>query len=186
MAASAAGIGEVLSLADRIPGLLGDLRSDHAGETGAVMIYRGILAASRNAAVREFAARHKATEERHLELLEGILPSAKQSLLLPIWRLAGFLTGWLPALAGPRAVYATIEAVESFVDRHYAEQLDKLPPDAVAEPLRQLLLQCQAEEVEHRDEAAALRGPPPGALLRGWAWLVGHGSAAAVAAARRL
>jgi hypothetical protein len=40
--------------------------------------------------------------------------------------------------------------------------------------------------VEHRDEAAALRGAPPGPLLRGWAWMVGHGSAAAVAAARRL
>ncbi len=35
--------------------LPGDIRSDHAGETGAVMIYRGILAASRDPAVREFA-----------------------------------------------------------------------------------------------------------------------------------
>ena len=150
------------------------------------MIYRGILAVSRDVAVRDFAARHKATEQRHLELLEALLPPAQRSLLLPVWRLAGFLTGWLPALAGSRAVYATIEAVESFVDRHYAEQLDKLPPGAAAEPLRQLLRQCQAEEVEHRDEAAALRGAPPGLFLRGWAWLVGHGSAAAVAAARRL
>jgi len=33
--------------------LIADLRSDHAGEMGAVMIYRGILAVSRDAGVRE-------------------------------------------------------------------------------------------------------------------------------------
>ena len=186
MSANAGTNREALSLATRVPGLLGDLRSDHAGETGAVMIYRGILAVASDRALRDFAARHMATERRHLDLMEALLPPDRRSLLLPIWRLAGFLTGCLPALAGPHAVYATIEAVESFVDRHYAEQLAKLPADAAAEPLRQLLQQCQAEEVEHRDEAAALRGAPPGPRLRGWAWMVGHGSAAAVAAARRL
>ncbi len=41
--------GTVAGLAEGVPGLLGDLRSDHAGETGAVAIYLGILAISRDA-----------------------------------------------------------------------------------------------------------------------------------------
>jgi ubiquinone biosynthesis monooxygenase Coq7 len=41
--------------------------------------------------------------------------------------------------------------------------------------------------VHHRDEAReAGEGRQPGALLRGWAWLVGTGSAAAVQAAKRI
>jgi ubiquinone biosynthesis monooxygenase Coq7 len=176
-----------IDVAERVPGLLGDLRSDHAGETGAVFIYRGILAVSRDADVRDFATRHLATEQRHLDLIEEILPPSRRSLLLPIWRIAGFLTGWLPALAGRRAVFATIEAVETFVDHHYAEQIAKLAPTGEEGALRRLLEECQGEEIHHRDEAAAaLGGVPPGVLLRGWAWLVGFGSASAVAAARRI
>lgn len=176
----------VAELCDLVPGLLGDLRSDHAGETGAVMIYRGILACSRDPEVREFAARHGATEAEHLRLIEAILPPERRSLLLPIWRVAGFLTGALPALAGPAAVHATIEAVETFVDHHYQEQIDKLGTTGAAGAVRALLEHCQQEEVAHRDEAAALRPDAGGPLLRLWARLVGAGSAAAVSAARRI
>ena len=171
----------------RIPGLLGDLRSDHAGETGAVMIYRGILAGAADPAIRRFATQHLATEAEHLRLLEAMLAPGQRSILLPIWRVAGFLTGWLPALCGRRAVYATIEAVETFVDHHYAEQIAKLGHAGEEGALRRLLETCQSEEVHHRDEAAAaLGGAERGVLLRAWAFVVGSGSAAAVTAARRL
>lgn len=166
--------------------LVAELRSDHAGETGAVMIYRGILAVARDPALRDFAARHRATEQGHLDLLEALLPPARRSRLLPIWRVAGFLTGALPALFGPRAVHVTIDAVESFVDHHYQQQLDRLDAERIHPELRALLARCQAEEVEHRDEARALAGAPAGPLLRAWAWIVGAGSAAAVMAAKRV
>jgi ubiquinone biosynthesis monooxygenase Coq7 len=171
---------DLAELTARIPGLRGDLRSDHAGETGAVMIYRGILAGARDAAVRRFAAAHLATEQRHLDALAALLPPAQRSVLLPLWRIAGWLTGFLPACAGTHAVYATIDAVETFVDRHYAAQIVKLP----AGDLRALLATCQADEVHHRDEARALAAGRPGMMLRAWVWLVGSGSSAAVAAAR--
>jgi ubiquinone biosynthesis monooxygenase Coq7 len=166
--------------------LIGELRSDHAGETGAVMIYRGILAISRDDRVRQFSARHKATEQGHLDLLEALLPPAQRSRLLPIWRVAGWLTGAIPALFGPRAVYATIDAVETFVDHHYQHQIDRLDAEAIHPDIRALLEHCRLEEVHHRDEARDLGDEPPGALLRGWAWLVGAGSAAAVSAAKRI
>jgi len=176
----------VSGFAGEVPGLIGDLRSDHAGETGAVAIYLGILAVSRDPAVRRFAVAHLATEREHLARLGALLPRGRRSLLLPIWRVAGWLTGALPALAGPRAVYATIDAVETFVDHHYEEQVRKLPEHGPAGALRALLVACQADEVDHRDQARAADTAPAGRLTRAWQWLVGTGSALAVTAARRL
>jgi hypothetical protein len=49
-----------------------------------------------------------------------------------------------------------------------------------------MLVECQADECEHRDESIAQRGAPPGRLLAAWCHLVGSGSAAAVHIARRL
>jgi ubiquinone biosynthesis monooxygenase Coq7 len=163
-----------------------ELRSDHAGETGAVMIYRGILAFCRDPAIRDFATRHGATEQGHLDLIEAILPPSRRSLLLPIWRVAGFLTGALPALVGPYAVYATIDAVETFVDHHYQQQIDRLDEEAIHPDIRALLERCREEEVHHRDEARAATGGVRGALIRLWASVVESGSKAAVAAARRI
>jgi hypothetical protein len=92
-----------------------ELRSDHAGETGAVFIYRGVLAVAKRRGDEElivFATRHATTEAEHLRLIEGWLPPRQRSRLLGPWKLAGWLTGALPALAGRRALYATIAAVE--------------------------------------------------------------------------
>lgn len=167
--------------------LVAELRSDHAGETGAVRIYDGILAISRDPAVRDFAARHRATEQGHLDLLEAMLPPADRSRLLPLWRVAGWLTGALPALFGPRAVFATVDAVETFVDHHYRAQTDRLAREGILPEVHAALERCREEEVHHRDEAReAGQGPAYGPFLRGWAWLVAAGSAAAVAAAKRI
>jgi 3-demethoxyubiquinol 3-hydroxylase len=163
-----------------------DLRSDHAGETGAVQIYRGILAVTREPALRAFAERHLATEQEHLALIEAWLPLPQRSRLLAGWRVAGWLTGALPALFGAQAVYATVAAVETFVDRHYGEQIAHLSERADYTPLVQLLRRCQTDECQHRDEAAALAAGPLPWWLRAWCGLVGGGSAAAVALARRI
>jgi demethoxyubiquinone hydroxylase (CLK1/Coq7/Cat5 family) len=167
------------------PDMVGDLRSDHAGESGAVWIYHGVLAISRDAGVCDFARRHRQTEQRHLDLVEQLLPASQRSRLLVAWRAAGFLTGALPALFGPRAVYATIAAVETFVDRHYQLQINQLANRPEHAALRSLLLECQAEECEHRDEALSHRTTPNRPLLGAWCALVGAGSAGAVHIARR-
>ena len=153
--------GAALLLAgDTLPGwVLADLRTDHAGEVGAVCIYQGVLRFSRDPALRAFAEHHLATKQKHLGLIAAWLPVAQHSRLLPVWRMARFLTGALPALFGPKAVYATIEAVETFVDHHYEEQVRALASQPALSGLRQILLDCQADEVAHRDEAASARGP---------------------------
>ena len=166
-----------------------ELRSDHAGETGAVFIYRGITAVARwrgDDELLTFAQQHGDTETEHLRQIEDWLPPSQRSRLLGPWRVAGWLTGALPALAGRRAVYGTIAAVETFVDRHYQQQIDHLQQEAGPTGLLPLLLSCQADEQHHRDEAAALAGASRPWALRLWCALVAWGSASAVVVARRV
>ena len=185
--------GEILSAdlvtlapGDELPAwVLNDLRTDHAGEVGAICIYQGILKFARDQALRSFAEHHLATEQKHLSLIIGWLPPAQFSRLLPMWRIAGFLTGALPSLFGPKAVYATIEAVETFVNLHYGDQIRRLATKPELNGLRKTLLDCQADELAHRNEAAVARGPTrPGVLLRAWCSMVRAGSGAAVSLIR--
>ena len=167
-------------------GLVADLRSDHAGETGAVWIYKGMLCVTRDDTVRTFAAHHLVTEMAHLQKMSALLPPLRRSWLLVGWRVAGFATGALPALFGRRAVFATVAAVESFVVQHYQHQIDALAGQDGQGALRQLLMDCQSDEASHRDEAQAQLVQAPGALLGAWCWAVGRGSALAVTLARWL
>ena len=178
-----------LAPGDTLPAwVFAHLRTDHAGEVGAVCFYQGVLQFARDPKLRAFAEHHLATEQNHLRLISGWLPAAQHSRLLPLWRLAGFLTGALPALFGPKAVYATIEAVETFVNHHYEEQIFALAQQIEFCHLRQTLLDCQAEEVAHRDEAAAAsKGfSQSGLMLRAWCAMVGAGSKAAVSFIRHI
>jgi len=186
------------------PALMTELRTDHAGESGAVMIYRGILAVARDHGLRTFASHHLSTESRHLDFIEQIIPASRRSILLPLWRAAGWLTGALPALAGERAVYATIQAVETFVDRHYAQQIEWIDrrlkqqqtTENSSEPLaeelvvllsvRERLELCRLDEVSHRDDAADRWSGNVGMLLAGWLFCVSAGSDAAVRISRKL
>ena len=179
--------------------IIKELRSDHAGEAGAVEIYRGMLAVSRNPELRAFAEHHLATEQAHLLTIEAHLPIRYHSRLLGAWRVAGWLTGALPALLGPRAAYATVAAVETFVNQHYAAQLPLIDshvgatdllgaPDAAQAArlvaLRNDLERCRLDELQHREEALKA-GAAQGWVADCWTALVGRGSASAVALARR-
>jgi demethoxyubiquinone hydroxylase (CLK1/Coq7/Cat5 family) len=169
-----------------------ELRSDHAGETGAVYIYKGLasVAAWRgDTELLAFAHRHGKTEADHLLRVEHWLAPQRRSRLLSLWRVAGWLTGALPALAGRRAVYATIASVETFVDQHYQQQIDHLQAGPDAERLKDLLVllqDCQADEREHRDESAALAGMKQPLPLKVWCAVVAAGSSGAVVMARRI
>lgn len=168
------------------PALMADLRTDHAGETGAVAIYRGVLAVSRDAEVIAFAREHMATEQSHLALMDRLVPPPHRSRLLVLWRLAGFITGALPAFFGARAVFITVDAVERFVDRHLTEQIELLEARNPAHPLLPPLRQCRDDEIRHRDEAAARHGGAVPLAGRVWGRLIEAGSVAAVALARRI
>lgn len=191
-----------LSVAHLPPTLVGEMRSNQAGETGAVWIYLGILAVTRDALVREFARAHLETERQHLLAINALLPILRRSKFLIAWRFAGFMTGAIPALFGRIAVFKTIEAVESFVEHHYQLQIDQLGRQDGYPELLSLLIECQQDERAHRLDAIekltalsqdGLLGPQSDRatqhaqtprMIRSWCRLVSAGSEFAVKIAR--
>ncbi len=132
------------------------LRVDQAGEYGATRIYAGQLAilGGRHPMARSIA-RMAAQEDRHLAHFDAMLAErgVRPTLLQPFWDIAGFALGAGTALLGPEAAMACTAAVETEIDKHYAEQLQQLGSD---EPdLSATIEEFQAEELEHRDEALA-------------------------------
>jgi ubiquinone biosynthesis monooxygenase Coq7 len=158
---------------------IAELRSDHAGETGAVYIYQGILAVSRSKELQSFAEAHIHTEQTHLATLDLLLPKHLRSRCLPLWRIAGWMLGAFAAFLGPRFTYATIRAVETFVVEHYQQQLHLYP-----QPIRRLLQKFCADEDIHRSEAHIAL--PQDHRYPIWSWIVARGSASAVSLARRI
>jgi ubiquinone biosynthesis monooxygenase Coq7 len=135
------------------------LRVDHAGELGAVHIYRGQRAVLRSARGQGNLAADlqttEAHEARHLARFDALLNEhrTRPTLLTPIWRAAGFALGAGTALMGDKGIHACTEAVESVIERHYADQIEELgerSPGLAAE-----LSVFRTEELAHRDEAVA-------------------------------
>lgn len=178
-----------------------ELRASHAGETGAVWIYRGALVADsikrlfkREAhlsrldnKVKAFALHHLKTEQQHLHNFENSMPTFRGSFILLLWIAAGFITGFIPRLIGKDWFYYTIYCVEYFVDQHYEEQINAIRQhDGTPSKVLKLMRLMQSDEQTHRDEALANMQRAPSFLMKCWGELVGKGSAAAVAVAKRI
>ena len=159
--------------------IIPDLRTDHAGETGAVFIYKGILLVSKDKEILEFAENHLLTEKKHLELIEKILPDSEKSKLLFLWKFLGLLTGLIPALIGKKFIYVTIFFVESFVEKHYNEQILKLKKNKKSVELIQLLEKLKNDEISHKEDSLKKFGKLS-FLLKIWGNIVEIGSRTAV------
>ena len=131
------------------PWLEGEMRSNHAGETGAVNIYKGAIKAldirrslglsygdarkgqlSYEDRLRAFALEHQDSEQHHVDLLGAVLDGDGISILLPAWRMASFTLGFASTIFCPRGMYLTTEAVETFVEEHYMAQIRRLRYEA--------------------------------------------------------
>ncbi|HRD45695.1 MAG TPA: demethoxyubiquinone hydroxylase family protein [Caulobacter sp.] len=133
------------------------LRVDHAGELGAVHIYRGQRAVlekapghGRTAAQLEEMEGHEAV---HLARFDALLNEhhVRPTLMAPVWRAAAFAIGAGTALLGDKAAHACTEAVETVIEQHYAAQIAELAdrdPELAAE-----LSKFRDEELAHRDIA---------------------------------
>ena len=76
------------------PDLVGWIRSDHAGETGAVWIYKGAAWALWSKQIRDMAAEHGETERQHLVVMDYLLPPSERSRLVFLWKIMGFSLGF--------------------------------------------------------------------------------------------
>ena len=130
------------------------IRVDQAGEYGATRIYAGQLAVLRpNSPAAKLVSRMAMQEQRHLDRFNALVAErrVRPTALQPLWNIAGFALGAATALIDERAAMACTDAVETEIDRHYAQQLDELgesDPELSAD-----IAQFRAEELEHRDAA---------------------------------
>lgn len=133
------------------------LRVDHAGEYGAVHIYRAQRAVFEGrqgkAAIAADMAEMQAQEAVHLARFDALLnvERVRPTALIPIWRLAAIALGTGTALMGEKAAHACTEAVEDVIEKHYADQIAELSasdPELAAE-----LTVFRDEELAHHDHA---------------------------------
>ncbi len=135
------------------------IRVNHAGEFGAVQIYKGQLAILKDAPVRELLEEMLAHEHVHLARFEELIRTyrVRPTALSPLWRVAGYALGVGTALLGKEAAMACTEAVEDVIEKHYQEQLIFLEQDTreqeKEDPLAPLIRQCQQEEIAHHNIA---------------------------------
>ncbi|MGE0595465.1 MAG: demethoxyubiquinone hydroxylase family protein [Hyphomonadaceae bacterium] len=133
------------------------IRVDHAGEFGAVHIYRGQRAVFDRVGAKSHAAsliaEMEAGEQEHLRTFDRLIAErgVRPTLMAPIWRAAGFGLGAVTALMGERAAHACTEAVEEVIEEHYARQSDAL--DGVDEELKDVVDRFRADEVAHKETA---------------------------------
>lgn len=136
------------------------LRVDHAGEFGAVAIYRGQLAVFERqhgkdrivGQLKEMAAQ----EQEHLDAFDSLLQagSVRPTALSPVWNAAGFALGVGTALLGEKAAHACTEAVETVIEEHYGDQVAELT-DAGETELAARMAKFQEEEIAHKDLATS-------------------------------
>lgn len=133
------------------------LRVDHAGEYGAIRIYKGqlaVLASRANKRGTTELIQHMEEQEReHLETFNRIVNERKvrPTALTPVWHVAGFALGAATALMGEKAAMACTAAVEGVIEDHYQSQLDEIGD---TEPeLTKTIEKFRDDEVEHRETA---------------------------------
>ena len=174
--------GKRLSDADRAS----MVRVDQAGEFGAVRIYGGQLAVmgDRHPYGRLIAGM-AAQEERHRAAFDAMIArrGVRPTILSPFWHVAGFALGAVTAAMGPKAAMACTAAVETEIDKHYADQLEALGEEDPE--LSTAIADFQAEEVEHREAAIAhgAEQAPAYPLLSG---AIRSGCRAAIALSKRI
>lgn len=149
------------------------LRVDHAGEYGAVAIYRGQRAVfdalPHKSEIAEEIADMEAGESEHLETFDQLLADrgVRPTILSPLWNVAGFGLGAVTALIGEKAAMACTEAVEDVIEKHYAEQIAILEKDDEEAALTATLVKFREDELGHKataENAGAKEAPGYGLL----------------------
>ncbi len=149
------------------------LRVDHAGEFAAVHIYRAqraVLEARKGKGeISADLTEMEGHEQVHLDRFNALLNEhqVRPTAMIPLWKVAATVLGAGTALISEKAAHACTEAVESVIEKHYAEQIAEIKdrdPELAAE-----LTQFRDEELMHHDHAIAhgSREAPAYRLLSG-------------------
>jgi ubiquinone biosynthesis monooxygenase Coq7 len=107
------------------------IRVNHAGETGAIVIYEGQIAALKlrnDIKTLELVTEMKSQEIEHHKFFCSQLTKnqIRPTLMQPVWQIGGFALGFLTAIAGKKASMVCTTAVEEVIDEHYQSQIKQL------------------------------------------------------------
>jgi ubiquinone biosynthesis monooxygenase Coq7 len=133
------------------------IRVDHAGEYGAVQIYRGQRAVFDRIEGKAHAARviadMEAGEQEHLKTFDRMIAErgVRPTAMAPLWRVMGFGLGAATALMGERAAHMCTEAVEEVIEEHYGRQSQALA--GLDAELKHVVDRFRADEIAHKDTA---------------------------------
>lgn len=131
------------------------IRVDHAGELGATLIYQGQIQAAqlRGEDTTELEAMLD-HEQRHLEYFEMLQRQRKlkPSMLLPVWKAAGYTLGFVSGLLGQQSRSQVTHSVETMIDVHYQEQIAWAKANG-EENLAAFMEDFRMDEDEHRQTA---------------------------------
>lgn len=133
------------------------IRVDHAGEFGAVQIYRGQRAVFGRIAGKAHAAKligeMEAGEQEHLATFDRLIAErgVRPTAMAPVWSVAGYGLGVVTALMGEQAAHACTEAVEEVIEEHYGRQADAL--SGVDRELLGIVERFRADEIQHKETA---------------------------------
>jgi len=127
------------------------LKVNHAGEYGAIRIYRAQTWIARliYPDLVAFLEETLGHEVQHCARFREAMPErgARPCRVMSLWGNGGFVLGLLTSLLGRQGIWICTAAVESTVHRHLEDQLHFLRDRD--ESLRGLILSIQHEEVAH-------------------------------------
>jgi 3-demethoxyubiquinol 3-hydroxylase len=131
------------------------LKVNHAGEYGAIRIYRAQIFVARRLYpdVVAFLEETLSHEIRHCALFREAMPArqARPCRVMAFWGNGGFVLGFLTALMGRQGIWICTAAVEGAVHKHLDDQLLFLRgKDA---ELQSLIESIQEEELSHLNHA---------------------------------
>jgi ubiquinone biosynthesis monooxygenase Coq7 len=137
------------------------LRVNHAGEHGAIRIYRAQIALGRLLYPQLLPQLTEILghEIEHETAFAGEMrrTGAKPCRLIGLWAVGGRALGYLTGLMGAWGVSVCTAAVECSVHRHLDDQIAFL--EARDDQLKQVVERIQVEEVSHIDFALARHDP---------------------------
>lgn len=128
------------------------LRVNHAGELGAIQIYK---AQRRFLGDEPELVEMSIQEAEHLKTFTKLMIENKvrPSLFQPLWHVFSYGMGACTALMGKKAAHACTIAVEEVIVEHYQEQIDFLKELPEHSDLQKTIEKFQAEEEQHKEIA---------------------------------
>jgi len=131
------------------------IRVNHAGELGAVVIYKGQQAALKNSNLYDKLVEMEIHEREHFDYFDNQISerNIRPSFLYNIWKKMGFMLGYVSGKLSEKSAMTCTMAIENNIERHYAEQIETLSNINIDQELLDNIIQFREDELEHRDIA---------------------------------